>query len=78
MGTDGLILRYVCDKPFTVRLPHRSEWKDGFQPDRKVGLVQYTDDSKTNKGIGTGVYGYGIRKKKLSFSFGQYITVFQA
>jgi hypothetical protein len=30
----------------------------------------------THKGIGAGVYGYGIRKK-LSFSFGKYTIVFQ-
>jgi hypothetical protein len=25
MGTDRMMLRHVCDKPFTVRLPDRSE-----------------------------------------------------
>jgi hypothetical protein len=35
MDTDKMILRHVYDKPFMVRFPDRSEWKDGFQPGRK-------------------------------------------
>jgi hypothetical protein len=42
MGTDRMIPRHVSDKTFTVRFPDRSEWKDGFQPDR------CTDGSMTN------------------------------
>jgi hypothetical protein len=34
------------------------------------------DGPKTNEGAGAGVYGYGTRGR-LSFSFGQYTTVFQ-
>jgi hypothetical protein len=37
MGSDKLLLRYVYEKPFTVRFPDRSEWEDGFQPARKGG-----------------------------------------
>jgi hypothetical protein len=37
MGTNKMALRHVCDKPFMVRFPDRSEWKDALQPDRKVG-----------------------------------------
>jgi ribonuclease HI len=77
MGTDKMILRHVYYKPFTGRFPDRSEWKDAFQPDRKGGLVWYTDGSKTNKGTRAGMYGYGTRMK-LSFSLGQYTTVFHA
>jgi hypothetical protein len=78
--TDGdhqMILGHVYDKPFMVRLPHRSEWKGGFHPDRKGGLIWYTDGSKTKKGTGAGVYGYGTRQK-LHFTLEKYITVFQA
>jgi hypothetical protein len=50
-GTDRMIPRHVCDKPFTVRFPDRSEWEDGFQPNRKRW---YTDGSKTNMGNGVG------------------------
>jgi hypothetical protein len=55
MGTDKMIPRHVYDKPFTVRFPYISEGKDGFQPNRKGGLIWYTDGSKINKGIGAGV-----------------------
>jgi ribonuclease HI len=59
-----------------IRLPDRSEWKEGFEPGRKGGLIWYTDGSKTNKNTGAGVYRYGTRRR-LSFSLGQYTTVFQ-
>jgi hypothetical protein len=75
MGTDKMIPRHVYGKPFTVRFPDRSEWKDRFQPDRKGELIWYIDGSKTNKGTGVGVYGYGTRKK-LNFSLVKYTTVF--
>jgi ribonuclease HI len=77
MGTDRMVPRHVYDKPFTVRFPYRSERKDGFQPDRKGGLLWCTDGSKVNKSTGAGVYGYDTRRK-LSCSLRQYITVFQA
>jgi ribonuclease HI len=75
IGTDKPIPRYVYDKPFTVRFPDRTEWKDKFQLGRKRVLIWYTDGSKTNKGTGAEVYGYGTRQ--LSFSLGKYATVFQ-
>jgi hypothetical protein len=59
------------------QIPDRSEWKVGFQPDRKVGLIWYTDGSKTHKCTGAGVHCYGARRK-LSFGLGRYTTVFQA
>jgi hypothetical protein len=30
MESDKMIPRYVCDKPFTIRFPDRSEWEKGF------------------------------------------------
>jgi hypothetical protein len=51
--------------------------KRGLNPIKKGGLIWYTDGSKTNKGTGAGVYCYGTRLR-LSFSLGQYTTVFQA
>jgi hypothetical protein len=56
-----MVLRHVCDKPFTVRFPDISEWKGRFHPNREGGLIWYTDGSKANKGTGAGVYGYGTR-----------------
>jgi ribonuclease HI len=72
-----MIPKYVYDKPFTIRISDRSEWKEGFQPDRKGGLIWYTDGSKTNKDTRAGVYCDGTRRK-ISFSLGRYTTVFQA
>jgi hypothetical protein len=37
MGTNKMTMRHVYDKYFTIRFPDRSEWKDGFQPDKKGG-----------------------------------------
>jgi hypothetical protein len=76
MGSDKMILRHVYDKPFTIRFPDKSEWKKWFQPDKKGGLIWYTDGSKTEKGIGAGVYCHGT-SRKLSVSLGKYTTVFQ-
>jgi hypothetical protein len=39
MGSDKMIPRHVYDKPLTLRFLDRSEWKEGFQPDRKGGLM---------------------------------------
>jgi hypothetical protein len=72
-----MIPRYIPNKSFTVLFPDRCEWKDGIRTDRKGGIIWYTDGSKTSKGTGAGVYCYGT-KWKLSFSLGQYTTVFHA
>jgi hypothetical protein len=53
-GSDKMILRHVYDKPFTIKFPGRSEWKEEFWPNRKGGLIWYTDGSETNKGTGAG------------------------
>jgi hypothetical protein len=77
MGSHNMIPRHVYDKPFTIRFLDRSEWNEGFQPNRKGGLIRYTDSSKTNNDTGAGVYCYSTGWK-LSFSLGQYRAVFQA
>jgi hypothetical protein len=77
MRTDKIIPRHAYNKSFTVRLPDRCKWKDSLRTNRKGGLIWYTDSSKTSKGTGSEVYGYGTGQK-LSFSLGQYTTVFQA
>jgi hypothetical protein len=46
-GTDKMIPRHMYGKAFTVRFPDRSEWKEGFHPNRKGRLIWYTDGSKT-------------------------------
>jgi hypothetical protein len=50
-----MIPRNVYEKSFTNRFPDRSEWEKGFEPDKRGGLIWYTDGSKTNKGTGAGV-----------------------
>jgi ribonuclease HI len=77
MGSDKMPSKHVYEKPYTIRFPDRSKWNKGFQPDKKWGIVWYTDGSKTEKRTGTGVYCHKTRKK-LSFSLGKYTTVFQA
>jgi hypothetical protein len=42
MGTDKMILRHVYGKPFMVRFPDKSKWKDGFQPNKRLFLFHYT------------------------------------
>jgi hypothetical protein len=49
VGSDKIIPRHLYDKTFTIKFPVRSEWKKGFQPDRKGGLIWYTDGSKKKK-----------------------------
>jgi hypothetical protein len=72
-----MILRHVDEKPFTIRFPDTSEWNRGVQPDKKGGLIWYTDGSRIGKGTGAGVYCCGTRMK-LSSILGRYMTVFQA
>jgi hypothetical protein len=52
MGSDKMILRHVDE----IRFPDRNEWNRGFQPDKKEGLIWYTDGSETGKGTRAGVY----------------------
>jgi hypothetical protein len=77
MGTDKMILRYPFHRPFTVRLPDRTEQKRGFVPMGKGGFIWYIDRSKTNEGTGAGMYDCGMRQR-FNFSLGRYTVVFQA
>jgi hypothetical protein len=63
MGSDKIIPKNVYDKPFTIRFPDRNEWREGFQPDRKGGIIWYADGSKKKKRHGPGVYCDGTRRK---------------
>jgi hypothetical protein len=45
------MIQHIYDKPFMIRFPDRSEWKKGFQHNRKGGLIWYTDSSKTKKKV---------------------------
>jgi hypothetical protein len=72
-----MIPRYEFHKPFKVHLTSRHEWKNGFNPENKGGLVWYTDGSKTNEGTGAEVYRWGSGRGH-SFSLRHHTTVFQA
>jgi hypothetical protein len=37
MGSDKMIPKHVYDKPFTIRFPDRSEWKEGFNLTERGG-----------------------------------------
>jgi hypothetical protein len=39
MWSDKMILKHVYDKPFSIRLSERSEWKEGFESGRKGRLI---------------------------------------
>jgi hypothetical protein len=43
MGSDKMTPRHVYNEPYTIRLPDRSEWNKGFRPNKKGGLMRYTD-----------------------------------
>jgi hypothetical protein len=56
MESDKMIPRHVYDKPFMIGFPDRSEWKKGFQPNRKGGLSGIPLVPRLKKGTGAGVY----------------------
>lgn len=40
MGADKMIPRQVYNKPFTLRFPHRDDWRGRFQPDKwEISMV---------------------------------------
>jgi hypothetical protein len=49
MGSDTMIPGHVHDKPIMFWFPDTNEWKKGVQPDRKEGIIWYTDGSKPKK-----------------------------
>lgn len=68
IGTSKMVSAYVFNEPFMVGFLNRREWKNGFPPNRNEGLIWYMDGSKTRKGTGKGVCGYGT-EKRISFIF---------
>ena len=45
---------------FEIRIPDRQEWSNGPELEPEA-IVFYTDGSKTEEGIGLGVYGPSLR-----------------
>jgi hypothetical protein len=70
--SDKMLPRHVYEKVFTVRFPDRSGWNEGFRPDRKVGLIWYTDGSKTK------ARELVCTATAPGTSLGRYTTVFEA
>ena len=75
--SDRMTPRYVYHKLLMVKFPDKHEKHNGFTPNNTGGLVWYTDESKSNKGTGAGLYRLGLRREH-SFSLGLHATVFQA
>jgi hypothetical protein len=56
----------------------REDWTKGAgTPPAIKGLLWFTDGSKMREGPGAVVYGQSVGRR-LSFSLGRYVTVFQA
>jgi ribonuclease HI len=69
---------YNCEPKYSVMMLTREEWTKGTGSPLVVkGLAWFTDGSKMQGGIRAGVYGQS-EKRRLSFSWGKYATVFQA
>ena len=63
---------------YRVTMLAREDWtKRTGSPPAVKGLIWFTDGSKIREGTGAGVYGQSMRRR-LSFSVGRYVTVFQA
>lgn len=75
MHSDSMIPRYSYEKNFKVQIPGREAWEEG--PPVRAELALYTDGSKTEEGVGAGIYE-AQSKTKISLSLGKYATVFQA
>lgn len=75
MPGDAMVQRYSFEKKYTVIIPERESWKIGLPV--KAGSIWYTDGSKTEKGVGAGIYEPKTGTS-LSMSLGRHTTVFQA
>lgn len=63
--------------PYTVAFPKREEWEQNESALQKADLCLFTDGSKTDSGVGAGVYGANP-KTRLSIGLGNKATIFQA
>lgn len=75
MPSDRMLLKYSFEKNFKVNIHDRDTWKEG--PPIQAEIAWYTDGSKTNDGVGAGIYGTKP-KTRISLSLGKHATVFQA
>ena len=75
MPSDAMAIKYNFNKSYKIVIPDREDWKNG--PPVRAETVWYTDGSKTEEGVGTGIYGQKS-KKMISVSLTKETTVFQA
>ena len=69
---------YNFEPQYRVTLLTREDWtKANGAPPAVKGLVWFTDGSRMKRGTRAGVYGQSVGRR-LRFSLGRYVTVFQA
>ena len=73
--SDQTKIKYNTRKNYTIKIPSRKEWIEGKVVNNNFDIVWYTDGSKTENGVGAGIFN---KDKELFFPLGQLITVFQA
>jgi ribonuclease HI len=78
MISDRITPEYIFQRPFRARIISRTEWKPEEVPDGGRAVQWYTDGSKTESGVGAGIYGDCKPACSKSYSLGRYPTVFQA
>ena len=75
MPSDSMPAVLDFNKPFSVIIPDRDCWGTGGLSFDRGSMVWYTDGSKSEEGVGIGIYG---NKTALSKSLGSNATIFQA
>lgn len=65
------------NKPYTVNFSAREEWVKSSHKLITAGLVWFTDGSKTEEGVGAGVWGLG-GIAEIACSLDTHATAFQA
>ena len=63
------------NRRFSARIPSRDDWETDDSLLHPKGLNWYTDGSKTDLGVGAGIWGPNC---KIAVSMGKWPTVFQS
>jgi hypothetical protein len=78
MGVDFMRPAFNLEPKYRGTLLTREDWMKGTSvPPAAEGLVWFTDGSGMGGGARDGVYRQSVGRR-LSFSLGKYVTVFQA
>ena len=75
MPSDFISNKYNFNKKYTISIPQREDWEKG--PPCNAESIWYTDGSKTEEGVGAGIYGHRPRVT-IPVSLTKESTVFQA